>query len=961
MIFMAKSKHELSTLSKANKDLALLIDEDLKKESELLQRLIKEVYEANQQVKESHMKRVQETQDKLKILNAEIDHLKEDIDQKDHETTIEQFNYLLKSKDEVFDALNTMRLFSTNHYLNHPIQNHLNQLRTQIIDEFSKHFNQKSSLNKTIYKPLNDLIIILIERLFYSTKNMLDDRFLNDESIHQTKIKPFSMQDTMIQELFKELITLYTTLKDSHTHFFYQSAEDDFLSEKIDDLYQSAVKKINQKIDKIKTNYLEKIEAIDTQLKTLEHETLSALKEKYKKRLDDEQKLRESLQDDLKQIRFDIMVAERKQDIKALETLMKRYDDLEKQNLNLYEEKVKQLAEDKLKKERALLIKQRKKLEFKREEELLKARIALEVEKIKFNESTALFKLREDQKSLEHDKALNLKLIDDFKQFYHHLNDYKKHLFNFYDTIMRLSHGLLLSLVKIEQDTLSLVDPVKKEVKKLELKLVESLKQQRFMQEHLSVEIDYSFKETRLNLLFEQAVKERLHEDTSNKLTDKIKRIKAQEDAKNELIYQHALLEIAEKEKELQLIKIQSLYESEVDLNKSQAERLNIGIGVNESMLKTTVESQIHFAKQQIRFAETEYEARIENIERTKAQEIEYALSKLNQAKQIYLYDKNELIKERDQKLETLSYRMALFTESKDRKKLKDQEDHINLSYQTKIDAIDQALNDDQAILRYQKQIDAAEKRAEKAKDDALTIKERSIETFKDLLTQSEEKLDLFTKKREEALVPYIESVAGDKAKMRLDEALEEVNEQYLEKISAPKARIEVLENELKNVTDNTTDETVILEDIEDKKQKHQEALNALKLEKTQAHETINQKTSVFLESLKTALEKVDQDDETSMKEKTLEKIKRQVEHFDKTQSLALSRLSNSLSSDLAVHINSLNKKVNLINKKLDAAIRLYKRYLKSTSQSQNSKQKAVIKTLEEKHKNTIEEIERRY
>lgn len=961
MIFMAKSKYELSTLSKANKDLALLIDEDLKKESELLQRLIKEVYEANQQVKESHMKRVQETQDKLKILNAEIDHLKQDIDQKDHETTIEQFNYLLKSKDDIFNALNTMRLFSVDYYLNHPLKEHLNTLKDSLLKEFSTHFSQNTPLNKTIYHPLNDLIILLIDRLFYSTSNLLDDHFLETSNLHAKKIEPFSHQDTMIKDLFKELETIYSTLKDSHTHFFYQSAEDDFLSEKIDEMYEKAVQKINQKMEKIKTTYLEKINTIDKELKDLETDTIKTLKEKYKKRLDDEQKLRETLQDDLKQIRFDIMVAERKQDAKELETLMKRYDDLEKQNLNLYEEKVKQLAEDKIKKQRAILIKQRKKLEIKREDELLKARIALETEKIKFNESSALFKLREDQKALEHDIVLNNQLLDDLKTFYMNLNTYKKHLFDFYDTLMRLSHGLLLSLVKIEQDTLSLVAPVKKEVKKLELKLVEALKQKGFTQAHLRVELDYSFKETRLNLLIEQSIKERLHDETKETLSGKIASIRAQESAKNELIYQHALLEIAEKEKELQLIKIESLYDSEVDLTKSQAERLNIGIGVNESMLKTTVESQIHFAKQQIRFAETEYDARIENIDRTKAQEIEYALGKLNQAKQIYLYDKNELIKERDQKLETLSYRLALFTEAKDRKKLKDQEEAINANYQEKIDAIDLALANDEAIKRYQKQIDAAEKRAEKAKDDALNIKERSIETFKDLLTQSEEKLALFTKKREEALIPYIESVAEDKAKLRLDEALEEVNEQYLEKISAPKARIEALENELKSMNAASDTPSNVLRDIEEKKTKHQEALDALMKEKQHAHQAIDDETKQFVDSIREALDKVSMQDNEALQSKTLEKIKHQVEHFEKDQTQTLNRLNHELTTSLHTHMQSVSKKIDTINKKLDAAIKAYKRYLKSTSQSQTSKQKAIIKTLEDKHKNRIEEIERRY
>jgi len=109
---MANKKYELDTPS--NQSLSKLIDQDLQKESELLQNLIKEVVDANQKVKASHQKRLDDANEKLTILNQEIKRLRHDINKKDEQTTMAQFNHLLKSKDRIHTALRTMRLHPLN-------------------------------------------------------------------------------------------------------------------------------------------------------------------------------------------------------------------------------------------------------------------------------------------------------------------------------------------------------------------------------------------------------------------------------------------------------------------------------------------------------------------------------------------------------------------------------------------------------------------------------------------------------------------------------------------------------------------------------------------------------------------------------------------------------------------------------------------------------------------------------
>ncbi|MFH5881452.1 hypothetical protein [Liberiplasma polymorphum] len=959
---MAKNKYEIATLSKVNKDLALLIDEDLQKESELLQKLIKEVYEANQKVKESHIKRVQETQDRLKIINAAIDSLKQDIDQKDQETTIEQFNYLLQSKDQIFDALNTMRLFDSRYHIDHPVQTHLTILKNRIIDIITEEKTHEDQLSDSYFIPLKDTLMTWVERLFYNNQVMLEKVFLSDEAELEKKLSGYYNQDDTIQSLFEQLHSAFKELTESRQHFFYQSVDDDILNDKITALYQKAVEKIEQKIKSIDEIFIEKRNQIDEQMVTIEKDTIKKLKAKYEKRLKEEKQMRETLQEDLKQMKFDIMMAEKQKDIKKLQTLMKKYDDLEKKNLSLYEEKVKQLAASQTKKDKDNLIKQRKALELKHEEDLFKQRYQLEIEKIKFNESRSLFKLREDQKSMENDKKVNTQLATDLKKFHQNLLNYKKDLLKFADAIESLIISQTITFMKNEVEQLELIQPLNNEIKSLQLMLAKDLRKKAFDEEIFSLKLAHAFDVMTENVDHQHIVKQLLKRKVTDEKLTEVETIRAQEEAKNELIYQHALVEIAEKEHELQLIKIQSLFESEVDLTKSQAERLNIGIGVNEAMVKTTVESQIHFAQQQIKFAEKEFEARLENIERSKEQEISYAQQKLNTAKQKYLYDRNQLIKERDQKLETLAYRMALFTEQKDRKKLKDQEDQINATYNGLIGTIDQNEANDPQIIRYSKQIDASQKRADKAIEDAVKLRDKTIDTFNELLQQSQDKLELFSKKHEETLVPYIESEANVTAQERLDDALKEADAQLAEKLEKPKNRIEELNEQLKSlVKEDSKEEIRIFEAMELAHSNHSETIESLKKQLLESIEIIEEKSSDYLTQIKNAENLLTQVKNNTLNDERLLAKLQKAKQLETTHKADYKKILQKVEAETQSHINHIDSKIKSINKHLDSTIRAYKRFLKASSSSQNTKQKAIHKTLHEQYKTKRTEIEQKY
>ncbi len=956
---MAKNKYALTTLSQANKDLALLIDEDLQRESELLQKLIKEVYEANQKVKDSHTKRVQETADKLNALNKEIDDLKKDIDQKDQTTTIEQFNYLLKSRDDIFEALNTVRLFNNDYIEEHPINTHLVMLKNRFIELLENRDDIQQTL--PTLDNVKELVVNYLKDLEANTEAYFQDNFMKAPKYLEI-LEGENPYLTIVEPLLNKYQETFNTFITKQSHFFSTALDDDHLSEKINAMYKNTVETMEEKIARAKEKFETKYKELDAQITTIEDETLNQLKGQYERRLVDEKQMRENLQDDLKQLRFDIMSAEKRKDEKALEALLKTYEKKQKQNLSLYEEKVKRLAQTKTKRMRTKLLKARKRLELKHQDELYKLNLQLEVDKLKFTESRVLFKMREDQKALEDDHKHVHQFSTQLKKSHQAIVQYQKDLLSLIEAIEKLFIVQLSTHLKQNIETFTKLETFENNLKVVELQLAKALKLITYQERMFKLNLDHAFKKTTIDLTIQNEIRMVLKERVKEENLGKVERIRAQEDIKNELIFQQALIEIAEKEYELQLIKVKSLYDNEVNITKNQAERLNIGIGVNETMVKTTVESQILFAQQQIRFAEKEYDARLENIEYALTQELDYAEAKLRASEQKYIYDHNTLVKERDAKLEDISYRLALFTEQKDRKKLKDQEQMIEEEYQVKLDKVEEARKSDLQIQRYQKQINAAKSRAEKAKDDALKLKNRTIETFEDLLKQGEEKLEQFSNKDSKTLVPYIESEASTTAKSRYDEAFNEAKDLLKEKTKDPKEQIENLEIRLKELEKETSiDTSTYAERLDGIKEKHFTAIEKLETDLNVKVSAIQSEQQKFLEEMDSATEKAEEsvliEEQASLKNTLLNQVKQQDQQFTQKHKARLQELDSLEQNQLSWIDETISK----IDKRLDQTIRAYKRYLKSTSSSQSEKQKNIQTALKEQLKNNKIAIEQKY
>mgnify|MGYP000894674937 CR=1 FL=1 len=100
-----------SVLSKANRDISTILENDMRKESELLKDLVDKVLQSNLEVKQRNSRRIEDTREKLEELNQQIEELNVEIDLVDRETVVEQLNEMIDAENKIFKARQEIRYF----------------------------------------------------------------------------------------------------------------------------------------------------------------------------------------------------------------------------------------------------------------------------------------------------------------------------------------------------------------------------------------------------------------------------------------------------------------------------------------------------------------------------------------------------------------------------------------------------------------------------------------------------------------------------------------------------------------------------------------------------------------------------------------------------------------------------------------------------------------------------------
>lgn len=940
----------LKRKTKSQKDLSTHITDDFMKESALLENLIKEVVNANQQVKASHQKRVEDAEEKLNILNAEINKLKKDIDQ---ETEAETINYdqLFKTKSELFDHFETIQ---------HTILTLYNQVPTQQAYQSVKK-TLKNELHNQISPTTRNLIQVLNASMHH-LENFTNAHIKESAALEATlDIDLTTFEDASLDKInsFDQFLTslkssIVSTLKE-RTHYFLDDNQEVSYEEKIKKSHDEQIKALEKKQNQLEKTYKNDIKAIEDSMIDYKNETRNALEEKYGKPISTDSENDEQI----KALKLAIIRAEKLNHNEDLEKLMLRYQKLTgNTNHNKLEHKINRLLSQKVHKYSKTI--DTKKL--KRKEvylnEAYTLRLQKDLESLKYNTSTILFKLEDDQFVLSNDKEVTHMLIE---QLNHTLDELKIFLFDlltlvfdYQKNIIRFEH----QAISLENKRLALYDTFKKTLKKQEAQWLINIQASLYDLKRIKAHYDYqslytlqSLKQFHaLNKIEKQKIMH-IHSADINVLNEKQK-------AEKERLYHESFIKVAEKEYELQTLKLRSLYDHEMSLTQAQSERLDTNLSINKKMVETTVERQVNFANQQVKYAESEYDLRLKHIEHTLNQELDYTKRKEHEASAQYDQQIKALKHTYNQKLEALNYKRSLFDDSKSLKKLDEQVSQIQQQLEQELDTIKANKEKDPVIKRYQKQKELAKNRAEIAKQDAKDIKESTIDSFKDLKEQSEVKLQsIQSLQSEQKLLPHINDTTKELAKKRLEEGIKEAKNFLNEKIETPLNALRAIDERISTLKkDETFQEQIehLNQQVSQLNEAFKDKVKSLETQLSTTLQTIDLEAKQFEEKAQKALDQTKFEDLSKLSEQNQKHIDQTYQEKEKLIDKKRDEQQTIIENRFKEHQLRIQESKSIIDEAFKETLIAYNKYLSKATKTTKAEQATIRKQNQEALKKVL-------
>jgi hypothetical protein len=830
-------------ISKANKDIATIIENDIASESQILKNLVDQVLSSNMEVKKRSNKRITETKRKLEALDIEIDELNKSIDIVDRETVVEQLNEMIDAENNIFSAKNNIRFFD-NEYLPKQLENIdlVYKQLDQSINSINVQVPLKTSLKEQNEKLYNKHLELSYEIIHHIKATLLDKK----SNVFDAQVRFKNLQDTIseTENTFNDYvlnhIKEFIDLEHATSSVFSIEDNDDLITEQLINNHKKIIDALEESLLQKEKEYLEKEDFLVSEYKKFENEVKNKYEEEFQQELEKERLLIEKKDEELKNIKLLIIDAEKKQDIAKMQKLMKQYDKVEKTKDASVTEKTDKQFLQQTKKQKEKVQRELIQNNLDKITTLNKLEHEIALEKINFEEGKILHKIKADYDGLYSDLELNKAKRNKLTEF---LSNQEKVLNTIYDLKLKLRLQELEVMKDNELLENNLLEQFKQlliSLKDIEYKRKEKLFELSNQHESIRIEQYYHVQKAILDLKLSRTIEEIDKQIVTKQNESIIKIEKLKEQANSDIIYQESLIKIAKKERELQLVKVNSLYENERSLAEEQIERIETGVEVNETFIKTTLENQLLFASQQIKCAESEYDIRVESITLTKEQELHYAYKKIDQYRQKYEYEKSKLLKERDDRLEDLQFKLLLFTEKKDNEQIQEQINTLTSKYQLMIDEIEAKEKQDKEIIRYEKVIEKIETRALQAMNEALALKEQTIDSFQVLYDQTKSKFEQINQSTKgestsSGIVPLLNSSAVSSADARLKQAIAEADELYQERIIAPQEIIkEKQEYLLKMTKESNTDDFILNQNKlkEAKIKEHNEAILLLQKNK---------------------------------------------------------------------------------------------------------------------------------
>ena len=794
-------KNAIAKQAEINQELATLIDEDLKQEQELLKSLIKEILEANEKIKNAHFERVQDTEAKLKVLNSEVKRIRRTIKKQDDVVTKKRLELLGETKEEYFETLAEMRLSNTKEHFANPLRKHLADLKRQ----FSQTLKSAKPSIKDIQEPIEAYFEALSESLehdFSFSHLTMDESYAQlggTTDQLQSALEPLAPFADKIFKTFKEKLEALLS-------FFDTSELDDLVDEiqstKANDLDQLTQQK--KAIDEALTDELEKLdEAYLNQVDDARKEALQkanmSLSEGDKKLLD---AFRNAAREWIKTADSDPS----SQALKALKSAQMAWSKTEpgkttKKIDKAFKKEAASVLDAKSQK-RSEHLEQSYEIRMQEKEREIQALIDISSLKMRTlltylenQEETLLSTFAFMEELLESGYALELALID-------------------------LDHTLQVSRFQAAKRTqelrlqkTELYRRYERMVQRLEVESLDALERQHMTFKDMQLQMDFALEKERLEINRLYGLHKILDKRVQFIGKSKVKRMDELKELKFQLFQDEADIAFAEKEFDIQVLKAQSLYDHEKAINKVQSERIDAGVRVNKAMVQATVKRQVNFADQQIKFAEAEYAARMEHIEYTLNQELSYAEETLGYHEKNYAAKRDEIDQEYESKKHSLVQKKKLFEHSPMLKKVLLEEKEVDEAYQERLLAFEEQLANDISIKRYREQIQKAHDHAEKTRNDALSLRDKDIESFTALKEESLARLANVEKMMTgPELLPYHEESVNDQASERLQAMLKTAEDFLEEKTAEPKARLEDIKGRILELEKGDVDSTTVSE-----------------------------------------------------------------------------------------------------------------------------------------------------
>lgn len=842
---MARKKE--SSLPKVIQDedhsISTILEQDMLEESRLLKQLVDDVLQANMEIKERNSERIFNTRQRLEALDQEIDALNDNIDRVDRDTVLEQLNYMIDSENIIYTNLKEIRFYEANT---------LPTRLTQYEDLYNAFLESVLSIKNTeqnygqMFKDEN-------KALFDKQKEITEDiisHFITNHTKKLGEIKDAQDGLTPLKDSIQDLENDYFNfVEDSHQQLVDLKAtststynQKEPLESSLDVIYKQRREDVKQAKENLKPRFdqqrKELVASYHEQVKLIEEE----IGNKNRSEVEQERVELEKKNAELQRIKRDIITAEKKRNNRQVQALMREYDQIQRSKKSKYVNQAERERESRL---TSLLDKTTaslKALQIKFETDAIEEDKKLRLLDVELEEDKMLYAIKSERDALDTDITITTESMAILKSLY----DKRKEMLTSIYTKRRDLRIKELNIMRQyeyqEYTDLSFYGALLNDLQQVEEKRLNTLLQNQPSFEKMKIYQNYFVEAEKIELEFYQNVHD-LDRKILTRENNSIANIEKQKESiGSEIIYQESLIAVAKKENELQRIKVDALYENERNLAEEQANRIELGIKVNDKFVESTLSNQLLFAKQQIHCAESEYKIRLENIELTREQELTFANKKINYFKQQYDYEISQLEKAKEDKLEDLKYKLLLFTSKKDSNRINAQINKIEAEYDAQIDAIIEKREVDPEIKRFQSIMEDTNNRADQAMTEAETLKQETVGAFETLYTQTEQKINAMKKTKQAAstqgIVPLLNGESVSNAETRLQKAIEEADTLYDDQVKIPLQKISALNEELLRITKD--DETkVFVESLKQKKTELYESFIASKAKMEQERDQL--------------------------------------------------------------------------------------------------------------------------